>query len=69
MLAEELGKITKRLDELDEKIDTYYSETIQLKTDISWIKGSAKLGITVVLALLGGAASLIIKLIPAMNGQ
>ncbi len=67
MLSEQLEQITKRLDNLDEKLDTYYGETIRLKNDVSWIKGSAKIGGTLLVTVIGGIITAFIKLIPNMN--
>lgn len=67
MIAEQLGNITKRLDQIEEKLDTYTLETIQLKTDVSWIKGSAKMGLTLVITAVGAVIAAFVKLIPIMK--
>lgn len=66
-VAEEIGKITKRLDGLDEKLDNYHMETIQAKNDIAWIKGSGKILVTVLITVTGALITAFIKLIPSMH--
>ncbi len=67
IITEQLGHITKRLDEIDEKLDTYQTETTKLKSDVGWIKGSAKVGITFFLTVVGGLITAFIKIVPDMK--
>lgn len=66
-IREQFGYITKRLDEIDEKLDNYQVETAQIKNDVSWIKGSGKIAVTLLITAIGGIVTALIKFIPNMG--
>ena len=66
-IQEDLSEIAKRFDKLEEKWDTYQSELMQVKTDVSWIKGSGKIAVTFVVTAIGAIVTAFIKIVPAFK--
>lgn len=69
IIEEDSRHVQKRLDELDEKLDTYHMETVQLKNDVSWIKGSGKIVVTIMVAAIGALITAFVKMIPIMGNE
>jgi len=48
----QLDRIEKKLDKMDKKLDNVIADTHQNAVEISWIKGTGKLIVTIVTAVV-----------------
>lgn len=63
MNHEELAKrLEKRLDIIEDKLDTYLSVVSTNKTDLLWVKGYIKMSLTALVGVGMAVLSLILKI-------
>lgn len=44
-------EMSERLERIEEKLDKYALELVETKTEVNWIKGSIKFGLTAIVTL------------------
>lgn len=66
MTPDEIHDLHHRFDRLEEKLDEYAKQTIQVKQDVYWLKGSIKVGLSALTAL---GAALVGSLIHILTGK
>lgn len=61
LLAEIRGHVDRRLDRIEEKLDTILPQVSQNTESIAWLKGSSKIIITGLLSTVGSVILLMIN--------
>lgn len=57
-----LDSLKNSLDKIDNIVDNHHGRISSVESSITWVRGFIKLGSSILLALVGGLISLIIKL-------
>lgn len=54
-------RASKRLDKIEEKLDTYTEGAAAAKADINWLKGYVKITTTLLITVIGTMVSFILR--------